>query len=132
MTIEKNYGLFVQTSRTFADSADMLRKSLASEGFGIQFELDISRAMKEKAGKEMPPYLILGACNPQLAAQALTEEPDIGLLLPCNFIVREENGKVVVGGILPQALLSLTGRSDMASMAGQVREMIEKVLSRIE
>lgn len=106
------------TGLTFDDAIKRTTAALKAEGFGILSDIDVQRAMKEKLGKDMPPYRILGACNPPLAHQALTAVPDIGLLLPCNVIVREEaQGRVVVGFLDPQIMIGLVGKPEVHAVA---------------
>ena len=113
------YGFTTTLSGTTFDQA-MTRTlaALKAEGFGVLSDIDVQRAMKEKLGVDMPPYRILGACNPPLAHQALQAVPDIGLLLPCNVIVREETPeRVVVGFLDPQIMVNLVGRPEVRTVA---------------
>jgi uncharacterized protein (DUF302 family) len=132
MVRKEKYGLFTDTLKDFDNALRDLRESLKDEGFGILWEIDVKAIMKTKMNVDYPNYVILGACNPPVAHAALSAEPNIGLLLPCNFIAREENGKVILGGILPDALFGLTGRNDMKEMTDRVEKMIESVLIKVK
>ncbi len=102
--------------------------ALKAEGFGIITEIDIRETMKKKLDIEKLPYKILGACNPGLANQALEADPDIGLLLPCNVVVREEqDGSVTVAFMDPVAVLGLTDKSEIEQLARDVRSKLERV-----
>ena len=118
------------TSLTGISFDDALAKTLAAlkaEGFGVLSDIDVQRAMKDKLGVEMPPYRILGACNPPLAHQALQVEPDIGLLLPCNVIVREVAPEhVVVGFLDPQIMVGLVGRPEVKAVADAAEQRLRR------
>jgi uncharacterized protein (DUF302 family) len=105
---------------------------LAQVGFGVLTEIDVQATLKKKLGTEMPPYRILGACNPQFAGRALEVEPAIGALLPCNVVVREDAaGAVHVEVMDPDAVLTLVDRPEVGELARQVRGRLEQVLARL-
>lgn len=120
------------TGISFEQAVDKTIAALKQEGFGVLSDIDVQRAMKEKLGAKMRPYRILGACNPPLAHQALQAEPDIGLLLPCNVIVREvDAGRVVVGFLDPQVMVGLVGKPGVKSVADQAEARLRRVCEAI-
>lgn len=122
------YGFSVQVSCGFDEAIDKVTEALKSEGFGVLTEIDVKATLKKKIDVDRKPYTILGACNPQLANQALNADPDIGLLLPCNVVVREEDsGAITVAFMDPNAVLSLVEQSGVEQLAGEVRGKLEKV-----
>lgn len=122
------YGFTVKVAGSFDEVVGKVTEELKQEGFGVLTEIDVKATLKKKLDVDKRPYKILGACNPVLANQALDAEPDIGLLLPCNVIVREdENGDIVVGFMDPAAVLSLVNRPEVEPLGAEVRAKLERV-----
>ena len=122
------YGFTVSVADSFEDAKARVTEELSKEGFGVLTEIDVKATLKKKLDIDKRPYTILGACNPVLANQAIDAEPDIGLLLPCNVLVREEeDGSVTVAFMDPSAVLQLVNRPEVEGLAGQVREKLERV-----
>jgi len=105
-------------------------EALKSEGFGVPTEIDVSSVLKEKIGADLPPYRILGACNPKLAHQALSAENKIGVMLPCNVILRQEaDGRVEVAAVDPVASMGAVQNAVLAEIAGGVRDRLAAVVN---
>jgi uncharacterized protein (DUF302 family) len=122
------YGFNVSVPGTLQQVEERVREELQKEGFGVLTEIDVAATLKKKLDVERRPYRILGACNPVLANQAIQADPDIGLLLPCNVVVREEeDGSITVGFMDPAAVLKLVNRADIDVVAGEVRSRLERV-----
>jgi uncharacterized protein (DUF302 family) len=120
------------TDVSFAQALAKTIDALKAEGFGVLSDIDVQHAMNEKLGATMPPYRILGACNPSLALEALSAEPDIGLLLPCNVIVREDpSGRVVVGFLDPQIMVGLVGRPEVQPVADQAEQRLRRACASL-
>ena len=124
------FGKTVKTS--YDDTIRKATDALAKEGFGVLTTIDVAATLKKKLGMEMKPYVILGACNPQFAHRALEAEPEIGTLLPCNVVVREQaDGATRVDIMDPRSVLKLTERPEIAPIAEEVRQRLERVLASI-
>lgn len=133
MSTETTYGLKKTLSLPVERADELVREALGHEGFGVLTEIDVERTLQAKLGVEFRPYRILGACNPPLAHRALSEELDIGLLLPCNVVVYqgEDEGTSIVAILDPKQQLAIAGREDLAPLAEEVRSRMERVLASL-
>jgi len=126
------YGFGKQVEMTFDDAIERVGAALQTEGFGVLSDIDVAATLKKKLDEDMPPYRILGACNPPLAHRALLNEPSIGLLLPCNVVVRQDaSGAVHVEMMDPSAVLNLVGNPNVNELAVEVRSRLERVLAAL-
>ncbi len=112
----------------YANTVAKVKEELKKEGFGILTEIDVKQTLKAKLNVDFEDYIILGACNPPLAYQALTAERDIGVLLPCNVIVYVQDGKTFVSAVLPTVQLGKVGNPELLPIAEQVEEKLKKVV----
>ncbi len=116
---------------TVEEAEQAITEALKEVGFGVLTRIDVAETLKKKIGLERPPYVILGACNPKIAARALEMEPSLGLLLPCNVVVyRNDEGKTVVSIIRPVKMLGFLGRPEMLALAEQVRGLLAEALAK--
>jgi len=122
------YGFSIRVSGSMDSVIEKVTEALKTEGFGVLTEIDVQVTLKKKLDVDRKPYMILGACNPQLANQAINAEPDIGLLLPCNVVVREEDdGGITIAFMDPAAVLDLVDHPAVHDIAMQVKSKLEKV-----
>lgn len=130
MTISYGFGTIVDTD--FESTILKVTEELKKEGFGVLTEIDVQATMKKKLDKDMAPYRILGACNPQLAHNAITNEPSIGLLLPCNVLVRQDDeGKIHVEFMDPGAVLNLVDNPNVETLASEVKSRLMRVMDAL-
>jgi uncharacterized protein (DUF302 family) len=130
--MKNRYGFGRTVALPFDAALERTIASLAAEGFGILTEIDVQATLKKKLDLDRPRLRILGACNPSLAAKAFDAEPSIGLLMPCNVVVREDvAGQVHVEMLDPIALFELTGRADVEPLAREVRSRLDRALAAV-
>ena len=126
-----NYSIKKQVNYSFTGAVSKTKAVLAEEGFGILTEIDVKATLKNKLDVEWDNYVILGVCNPSLAYQALQEEKEIGLFLPCNVIVYEDKGKVFVSAIIPTVAMKMIENKSLNKVASQAEEKLKKVMDKI-
>ena len=130
--MKNRYGFGKVVDGEYAAVVEKVKKEMAAVGFGVLTEIDVKATLKKKLNKDVAPYVILGACNPPFAARAMEAEPSIGLLLPCNVVVRETGpGKVAVEFMDPNAVLEMVENKDIVALAGDVRPLLEKALAAV-
>ncbi len=131
--MEPSLGLTLRVKDNFNEAVGRVTEALQSEGFGVLTEIDVKETMKKKLGEDMAPYKILGACNPPLAHRALMIAPEVGLLLPCNVVVRQvEGGETEVSLIDPMGMMAVVGKPALQTVAQEVRARFERVAKALE
>jgi uncharacterized protein (DUF302 family) len=127
------YGFSIKMDDSFENAITRVTAALKDQGFGVLTEIDVQGTLKAKLDVDRLPYTILGACNPPLAHKALEADPDIGLLLPCNVVVREEvDGSITVAFMDPAAVMSLVDKPGVETLASEVREKLEQVCDALQ
>lgn len=121
----------VELSEPFEVALARVKESLSIAGFGILTEIDVQATLREKIGKVMDRYVILGACNPTLASRALDIEPQVGVLLPCNVVLREVDSGVLVEALDPGVMTTLVGREEIRPIADEARRLLGEALARL-
>jgi uncharacterized protein (DUF302 family) len=125
-----SYTLNTTSALEHAQAVERVRDELKTEGFGVLCEIDVQATLKEKLGVDGDPYMILGACNPPLAHQALSTEPELGTLLPCNVVVYRRHDTTHIAAIDAERMLSIVGNDQLAPVAAQVRDKLARVVER--
>ena len=128
--LASGYTLSATTTLRFADAVERVRDELKADGFGVLCEIDVQATMKEKLDVDGEPYVILGACNPPLAHQALQAEPELGVLLPCNVVVYERGGETHISAIDADRMLSIVANDHLSEIAAEVRTRLAAVVAR--
>ncbi|MCB1288608.1 MAG: DUF302 domain-containing protein [Mycobacterium sp.] len=127
-------GLSTTLDTTFPDAVTRIREALAAQGFGVLTEIDMQATLKAKLDKDIGSYLILGACNPPMAHRAVSVDPQIGLLLPCNVVVRadpDHDTRVIVEAMNPQILVEVTGEPELHGVADEVTTMLQAAIDSL-
>ncbi len=125
------YSYKKQTSLSFDEAIEKVKTELTKEGFGVLTEIDVKATMKKKLNVDYENYIILGACNPEFADKALQADKQIGLLLPCNVIVYEDDGKTFVSAILPSVAMSMVDTQNICDIAQEVEDKLKRVVDAV-
>ena len=126
-----SYAIIRNVALSFDDADVRIRESLKEEGFGVLTEIDVRATLKQKLDVDFPPYRILGACNPPIAHKSLQAEPDVGLLLPCNVVIRQDGTRVVVEALDPEVQLGVADNPALTEMARDARARLTRALDRL-
>jgi uncharacterized protein (DUF302 family) len=127
-----DYGITIRTAIPFAEAAARVREALKAQGFGVLTEIDVQATLRDKLGEDMEDYLILGACNPPLAHRALDTDRRIGLLLPCNVVVRAAGGQTIIEALNPQIMADVTGQPSLKPVADEATSRIRAALDSLK
>lgn len=126
-----NYSQTIELDLTYQEALPKVKDAFKEQGFGTLTEIDVSATLKEKIGRDIEPYMILGTCNPDLASKALDVEREIGLLLPCNVVVTERHGKTLVQAFDPQVMVAILERDELKPIADEAAERIRRALAEL-
>ncbi len=129
--MKTEYGFGTTLQVPYEEAIPRVKEALKAEGFGVLTEIDVRQTLREKLGAEMEPYIILGACNPQLAHRALEQEPEIGLLLPCNVVVRTQGTGSRVEVADPQAMLGIVGNEQLNAIAEEAKQRLQRAVASL-
>ncbi|HUY46749.1 MAG TPA: DUF302 domain-containing protein [Streptosporangiaceae bacterium] len=126
------YGITIRTAAPFAEAAARVRDALKAQGFGVLTEIDVQATLREKLGQDMAEYLILGACNPPLAHRALAIDPSIGLLLPCNVVIRASAGETIIEALDPQTMVTVAGQPALQAVADEAAGRLRAAMDSLQ
>ena len=130
-TDQEDYFMSAETDLPFAEAVNRTRDLLKEAGYGVLCEIDVKAKLEEKLSVGREPYVILGACNPPLASEGLDTEPNLGVLLPCNVVVYEREGRTLVAAVEPERMLSIVGNEELGPIASRVREDLGRVVEEL-
>ncbi|MFZ0381048.1 MAG: DUF302 domain-containing protein [Solirubrobacteraceae bacterium] len=128
--VGSTYTVSRSTDLSFTEAVARVREQLAADGFGVLCEIDVQATLKQKLGVDREAYLILGACNPALAHRALEAEPELGVLLPCNVVIYQEDSQTRIAAVDAEQMLSIVGNDELAPTATEVRRRLAAVVER--
>ena len=131
MTEATHYERCITVDLPYADAVARTREALAEQGFGVLSEIDVQATLREKRGREIEPYVILGACNPDLAARALDIDRSIGVLLPCNVVISGRDGGSTIRMLEPLLMAAVMGREELQPVAEEAGRRLQIVLDRL-
>ena len=126
-----DYGITIRTAAPFAEAVARVREAVKAQGFGVLTEIDVQATLRAKLGEQMEPYFILGACNPALAHRALAADRRIGLLLPCNVVIRAEDDHTVIEALDPQTMIAVTNEPALQPVADEAASRLRAALDTL-